>query len=136
MSASVVNELMTIWDEMVEQFDTSAPFSNAKDLLSTIDSIDVGGVPWVKRYASYSGPVTANSPSWQRRKYEVFHRDPDKVIANILANPDFDGLIDYQPYKEFSQSGQRRYNEFMSGKCCWEQAVRFSYIAFMFVLTH
>lgn len=56
-------------------------------------------------------------------EYELWYRDPRKVIHNILANPDLVDGIDYVPYREF-QDGKRRYCDFMSGDWAWEQCVR------------
>jgi hypothetical protein len=122
LSQSRINMLMALWAQNVENEESSAPFANAKHLYAMIDSITQGDAPWKTMRVGYSGPTTSNSPSWKRDCYEVHYRDPDQVITNILSNPDFNNLIDYQPYKEFSRNG-RRYNEFMSGLQCWQQAV-------------
>jgi hypothetical protein len=138
MSQAVTDELMTVFNSIIAKKDPDAevPFSDVRNLLATIDAIDLGDAPWIKRMVGYNHPVTPQSPSWQRRQWEVYYRNPDQVIANILANPDFDGLIDYQPFKEFSANGTRRYNEFMSGLFCWEQAVSWSLDSFFVFLIY
>jgi len=55
-------------------------------------------------------------------KYQVWFRDPRKVIRNILANPDLVNDIDYIPYRDF-EDGKRRYCDFMSGDWAWKQCV-------------
>ena len=55
--------------------------------------------------------------------YDVWYRDPCAVIKNIFSNVDFDGEIDYVPYRDFLEDDSRRYKDFMSGDWAWEQAV-------------
>ena len=54
--------------------------------------------------------------------YQLWFRDPRKVIHNILANPDLADGVDYIPYREFEDT-KRRYGDFMSGDWAWEQCV-------------
>lgn len=55
-------------------------------------------------------------------KYQLWYRDPRKVIHNILANPDLADGIDYVPYRKF-QDNKRQYCDFMSGNWAWRQCV-------------
>ena len=55
-------------------------------------------------------------------EYQVWYRDPRKVIHNIFTNPDLADGIDYIPYHEF-KDGKRRYSDFMSGDWAWKQCV-------------
>jgi len=55
--------------------------------------------------------------------YDVWYHDPHVVIKNIFSNMDFDGEIDYVPYRDFLEDGSRRYKDFMSGDWAWEQVV-------------
>jgi hypothetical protein len=117
---------MLLWARLSTGQDAEAlgsPFTGAKDLLSTIDSVEQGEVLWEAFQVTFTGEKGPNSASWQNAQYEVYYRNPDTVIKSMLENPDFDGLIDYQPYKEFSASGLRRYNEFMSGLWAWTHTV-------------
>jgi len=57
------------------------------------------------------------------KEYQLWYRDPRKVVHNILANPDFSTTLDYIPYHDF-QDGKRRYCDFMSGDWAWDQCVR------------
>ncbi|KAJ7868968.1 hypothetical protein B0H14DRAFT_3132512 [Mycena olivaceomarginata] len=54
-------------------------------------------------------------------EYEIWYRDPDVVIRNMLGNPDFDGEFDTTPYVELDRHGQRRWSDFMSGNFAWKQ---------------
>ncbi|OJA18532.1 hypothetical protein AZE42_13121 [Rhizopogon vesiculosus] len=54
--------------------------------------------------------------------YEVCYRDPQDIIHNMLANPDFDGEIDYMPYQDFNVDGHQEWKDFMSGDWAYKQA--------------
>ena len=64
-------------------------------------------------------------PEWMTAEYELWYRDPRKVIHGIFSNPSLADGIDYVPYREF-EDGTRRYGDFMSGNWAWEQCVRTS----------
>ena len=54
--------------------------------------------------------------------YQLWYRDPRKVVHNILANLDFNATLDYSAYRDL-QDGKRRYCNFMSGNWAWDQCV-------------
>ena len=64
-------------------------------------------------------------PEWMTAEYELWYRDPRKVIHGIFSNPSLADGIDYVPYREF-EDGTQRYGDFMSGNWAWEQCVRTS----------
>jgi Plavaka transposase len=128
MSAGDVDELMDIW---AIKDDDLAPFSPHEHMYATIDEIKHGDAPWKSFTISYAGHLGPDPPSWQLQDYQVWCRDPDIVAMNMLDNPDFDGEFDYGPYVEVDKSGQRRWNEPMSGNFAWRHAVHF--ILFLFV---
>ncbi|KAG2029184.1 hypothetical protein BDR03DRAFT_936876 [Suillus americanus] len=72
---------------------------------------------------SYKGvkPVE-NVPPWMKATYEVWFRDPRLLIHNILANPDFDGEIEYTPYRDYDDNNQCCFKIFFSGDWAWTQA--------------
>ena len=125
MSAGDIDELMDIWANSKAVDDEISPFSSHEHMYATIDEIKHGDVPWKSFTISYAGHLGPDSPSWQLQDYQVWYRDPDIVIKNMLDNPDFDGEFDYPPYVEVDKSGQRRWNELMSGNFPWRHAVRF-----------
>lgn len=81
-------------------------------------------MPWRSYIAEYKGlrPDNGPTPEWMTTKYQLWYRDPRKVIHNILANPDLADGIDYVPYREF-ENEKRRYCDFMSGDWAWKQCV-------------
>lgn len=75
------------------------------------------------RLYSYNGPITPNSPSWMREEYIIHTRDALALVKHIAANPEFDGKWHTSPFEEFTESGQRRWSDFMSGRWAWKEAV-------------
>jgi hypothetical protein len=123
MSKSNTNELIEIWEDFSGKPNNEQPFRNAEDILSTIDEIDLGHVPWEKFSLQYPGELPeSNPPTWMTKEYHVWFRDPRKIIHLILANKDFDHEIDYSPHQIFVD-GKRKFSNFMSGDWAWRQAV-------------
>lgn len=103
--------------------DDLAPFSSHEDMYFLIDNIKHGDAPWKSFTTSYAGELGPNAPLWQLQDYDVWFRDADVVIRNMLDNPDLIGNFDYAPYVELDKAGNRRWNEFMSGNFSWRHAV-------------
>jgi hypothetical protein len=58
--------------------------------------------------------------------YDVWFRDPQEVVCNMLANPMFADEMDYCPYCKFSSSNnEHQWKDFMLGDWAWDQAVCF-----------
>lgn len=93
-------------------------------MLSTIDAIRVGDEPWQSFVCSCAAAdVPEDAPEWMSQEYEVWFRDVDLTVQNLLANPDFVDDIDFVPYREFDANGDRRYCDYFSGDWAWDQAV-------------
>ena len=56
-------------------------------------------------------------------EYEAWFRDPQKLIASMLSNPDFKDEFDSAPFHEYNGDGNHRFQNFMSGDWAWKQAV-------------
>ncbi|KAF8873359.1 hypothetical protein BD779DRAFT_1613680 [Infundibulicybe gibba] len=119
MSTTNVDELMEIWALSMAKHGDLGPFSSYEHMYSTIDATCLGDAPWKSFTVSFSGETSPESPTWKTSEYEVLYRDPDTVIRNMLDNPNFDGQFDYAPYIGLDKSGQRRWNDFMSGNFAW-----------------
>lgn len=90
----------------------------------TINKSNLGAVPWQSFKVSYQGPKPENNvPEWMNTEYEVWFRDPRKIIKQMLNNPDFNGEFDYAAYREYGPDGKHRYKDFMSGDWAWRQSV-------------
>lgn len=108
------------------QYDASTPFDSCRSLYATIDAIGDGDAPWqclTVSSMSDSNNLSEDAPSWKKQEYEVWYRDPDVVIANLLDNPDFASQFDVAPYVATDSQGKRRWTDFMSGNFAWRRSV-------------
>ncbi|GBE78451.1 hypothetical protein SCP_0113400 [Sparassis crispa] len=101
MSAPNINTLLDLWAATLLRHNDEPPFANAKDMYREVPQHDV--------------------PPWMQATYDVWFRDPHTVAQNMLANPDFDGEMDYGPLREFDGE-ERRLKNFMGGDWAWKQA--------------
>jgi len=137
MSGSNIDILMELWAsysalrdfEDASSLDLS-PFSAHRDMYSTIDAIQIGGVPWQSIALSYDGPIPENPPSWMETEHTVWFRDPRLLFKKMLENPDFRDSFDYAPYRQYDMHGQRCYENFMSGDWAWKRAVSSTHSCF------
>ena len=136
LSNDNINKLLDLWNATLVPYDDSAPILDREDLHSTIDSIKLGSVPWQSYTAKYNGlrPDGAPVPEWMTAEYQLWYRDPRKVVHNILGNPDLANDINYVPYRDF-KDGQRQYSDFMSGNWAWKQCVSLTIFAPLYPLT-
>lgn len=127
LSKENIDRLLNLWNATLVPYNDSPPILDHNDLHSTIDAIKVGGVPWQSYTAKYNGslPDGAPAPEWMTTEYQVWYRDPRKVIHNMFANPDLVDCFDYVPYRDF-MGDKRRYCDFMSGDWAWKQCVSFT----------
>ena len=125
LSNNIIDGLLDLWNATLVPHNDAAPFSDHEDVYSAIDAIKLDAVPWKSYTARYNGlyPQDGPIPEWMTSDYQLWYRDPRKVIHNILANPDLADGIDYIPYHEF-KNNKRCYCDFMSGNWAWEQCVR------------
>ena len=92
-------------------------------MYATIDRIDSGGTPWECLKVSPNIDGEENPPSWMRAEYEVWYRNVDHVLTEMLNNPDFKDKFDYRAFTYVDQQGQRQWSDFMSGNYAWHQSV-------------
>ena len=131
MAGTKISDLMDVWAAYQQIYEVDAtygpPFSNAQDLYNTIDSTEVGEVPWQAFSVEFDGESSGDSgiplASWKRKSYEVWFRDPLKIVEAQIANKDYACEMDYAPKRMFSRARKRLYTDFMSGNWAWEQAV-------------
>ena len=132
VSAGCIDELFELWAASNIALGGTSPFKNARDMYKTIDQATLGGVPWESFKLRYQDEVDPEqSPSWMTAEHTVWYRDPDQVIKNLLANPDFAGDMDFSPQRDYDVNGQRQYHNFMTGDWSWEQAVSVSHFAIL-----
>lgn len=101
------------------------PFDNYKQLYDTIDATKLGDAPWKCFKTDFTSEIHPDAPNWMQQSYEVWYRDPDVVIRNMLENPDFAGEFDTAPYIYLDAAGNRHWSDFMSGNFAWRHCVCF-----------
>ena len=129
MPQSHVDRLMQLWMASMLRHKDRSPFANHSDLHQVIDAIPHGDTPWKSVQVKYSGDIPEHgaTPRWMTKGYDAWYRDPNIVVANLLGNPDFHKHFDYSPYREFEPTGQRRWENFMSGNWAWRHGVCLDY---------
>ncbi|KAG7092133.1 hypothetical protein E1B28_008507 [Marasmius oreades] len=131
MSHARVNELLDIWfhDVSTRYGGTSAPFSSQQHLYEMIDSIKHGSVPWCCLETEVEPPEDT-TPEYLKSSYQVWYRDPDTVLSNILSNQDFSDDFDTAPYVHVNKDSKCCWSDFMSGNYAFNHAVHFLYQEF------
>ena len=123
-SAAGINVIFHIWAASLAKHEDAAPFTNHRDLYQMIDNISVGSIPWKSHTFEYTGPRPEdNVPKWMKAEYTVWYHDPQKIILNMLNNPDFAKYFNYAPLRQYDVNNDRCYKNFMSGDWSWLQAV-------------
>ena len=97
-------------------------YERNSSLLATIDATTVGSMPWQGFTMSYDGPCPLNTPEWMTTSHDIWYRDPQELVHNILANQDFDGEFDYMPFWEYDAKKSRCWRDFMSSDWAWKEA--------------
>ncbi|KAJ7138682.1 hypothetical protein C8R43DRAFT_1089287 [Mycena crocata] len=124
MSKDNIDYLLELWGLSLMKHGDLGPYNNYQQLYAAIDAVKVGDAPWkCFKTGGEAGADGAGKPDWARQEYEIWYRDPDVVIRNMLDNPDFDGEFDTTPYVELDRDGQRRWSDFMSGNFSWKRCV-------------
>jgi hypothetical protein len=135
MSAGNTTVLMDLWAaiQQADNIEANPPFKNAKDLYDTIDSIPLGDTPWEGFKVKYDGEIPQHAPSWMKKEYEVWYRNPLEVMEAQIGNPDFANEMDYAPKEVCGRNKKRQYTDLMSGQWAWDQAVCQSAYIFLIV---
>ncbi|EIW77696.1 hypothetical protein CONPUDRAFT_108937 [Coniophora puteana RWD-64-598 SS2] len=127
MSAGNIDFLCELWACSLAQYGADPPFQSHEMLYKTIDSSKLGDIPWQSFSVTYQGPRPAsNVPPWMEAGYDVWFRDPRKVVENMLGRPDFQNELDLTPYRDYDKKDNRRYENLFSGDWAWKQATKIS----------
>ncbi|KAF8890543.1 hypothetical protein CPB84DRAFT_1816350 [Gymnopilus junonius] len=123
MSAGNTDILMSliVAFQMSRYGNADPPFSTSKHMWDTIDSIPLGDVPWEGFKVSYDGDVPDPAPSWMKREYKVWFRNPLHIMEAQIGNPDFAQEIDIAPKRVLGQNKKRQFTDLMSADWAWEQ---------------
>ncbi|KAI6153199.1 hypothetical protein BKA82DRAFT_34261 [Pisolithus tinctorius] len=126
MSAKKLDTLLEIWAAALLALGGDPLFNNHAELYHVIDSTCVSEVPWEDFTIWYTAEVRDEETApWMFDNYDVWYRDPQKVIHNILASSDLAAKMDYVPYREYDTTNNERcWQDFMSGNWAWEEVDR------------
>jgi Plavaka transposase len=134
MSAGDIDTLLQLWSDTLSLHGDRAPFSNHREMYRTIDASPgpqslSGDARWQSFRISYGSEDHPQAPpgprqSWMDNEYVVWFRNPEHLVQDLIANPDFVDEFDYVPYHEY-RNGLHRFSDFMSGDWAWKQAVGF-----------
>ena len=94
LSASKVNFLLDLWTQPLSESNTPGPMKDHKELHALIDSSALGNVPWQCMETFFDKD---DASPWKQKAYEVWYCNPDIVVSNMLANPNFNGQFDVHP---------------------------------------
>jgi hypothetical protein len=123
LSAANINDLMELWTATLPS-DQDPPFVNKQHLYDTIDATEDGDVPWDCFSVSFAGDIVEEDTTpWKHATYEVWFRDPRKVLHNQLKNRSFASEMDFSAKEVRDDKGKHRYTDFMSGDWAWRQSV-------------
>ena len=124
MPGTQVDILSNLWAASGDN-GTEPPFSSHNDLYETINAIKLGDLPWTCFTVKYNSLLLAGeeAPTWMMTEHEVWCHDVCLLMCGQLANPDFDGKIDYSPLQRFGPTGKREWSNVMTGNWAWKQAV-------------
>lgn len=96
--AAQVDDLMQVLASFEENHG-HPPFHSDTHLLDTIDSITSHDVPWQSlslRHPDYEANLNDEDvPPWKHAEFDVWYRDPCKLLKNQLSNLEFVDGIDY-----------------------------------------
>ncbi|KAH9978484.1 hypothetical protein BJV77DRAFT_1062733 [Russula vinacea] len=122
-SVSDIDKALDIWAASVMKFGGDATWKNAAQLYETIDTIQHGDSPWKSYHIQYQGPRPAGiPPKWMTETYLLCARDSRQVLQHQLASTQFDGKINFVPYRQFDGMKQRVWSNLMSADWAWSQA--------------
>ncbi|KAF8552429.1 hypothetical protein OG21DRAFT_1477771 [Imleria badia] len=123
MSAGNINQLLDIFAACLHKHGGQSPFSGCAELYNAIDSLQVGDIGWESFGVAYSGDRTDCPAPWMDNVYDVWMRDPETAITEIVGDAQFQNLLDLAPYREYdSATNTRRWQDFMSGDWAWDEA--------------
>lgn len=120
MSTAKINELLAIMALIHEK---DLPFHSHTEMYSTIDTTTHGDSPWKSFLVKYLGAMPDDPPPWMSTEYDMWYHDPKIMLEHQLANPDFQGEIDYAMKVMIDEHGHCEVCDLMSGQWAFEQSV-------------
>ncbi|KAN0084625.1 hypothetical protein V8E55_008129 [Tylopilus felleus] len=124
MPAQQINTLLDIWSESLLKAGVEPLFRNHKELYKIIGQVQLGNIRWncFSLKYTHNGNEEIQAP-WKDDIYDIWFRCPCQTVHKMLSNPKHATKMDVQTYREYDmQTGQRRFQDFMSGDWAWDQA--------------
>ena len=123
MSGGDIDILLNLIAATLTRHNDQLLFRNHKEMYETIDVTTHGGAPWKSFALHYNGErPDCPAPSWMEVEFDVWYRDPRKLIHQLISNTEFKGEFNYVPFHEYV-NGKHCFHNFMSGDWAWKQAV-------------
>ncbi len=123
LSEARTNELLKIFADTMANTGGEGPFASAKALYTAINDIPYSSLLWKCFISEPRVNLPESAPVWQTETYKIWYRDPDVIVWNILANPNFADSFDPLPYLETDHDDKRWWSDYMSGNFAWRHAV-------------
>ena len=98
----------------MSEFNAPSPMKDHKELHALIDLSALGNIPWLCMVTSFNKD-SEHISSWKQAKYEVWYYNPNIVVSNMLANPNFNGQFDFCPYIDLDEHQKQCWSNIMSG---------------------
>ncbi len=101
--------------------DTDPSFHNARKLYQKIDSLPTGP-DWIHEVLSVDTGLKNADGSSKVEEVQLFRRDPNECVDELMGDPTFDGHIAYSPeqvYTDFEKT-KRCFGEMNTGEW-WEE---------------
>ncbi|KAH9923725.1 uncharacterized protein BXZ73DRAFT_91410 [Epithele typhae] len=124
-SVADINDILTAIharDILLGHDDADPIFESHTHLVTTIDAITVGGVPYKSFSIRWTGPVDNNSPQWKRESYTIHYQDIIENIRAMAGNTELHGHWDNSPKAVFDADGRRVFSDLMTGQWAWDEA--------------
>ncbi|KAG1849082.1 hypothetical protein C8R48DRAFT_750295 [Suillus tomentosus] len=122
MSAKQIDTLLDLWAATLIKHNDAPPFANHKDMYATIDATPLSDTPWKSFTMSYNGVRPEQDvPPWMDGQYDVWYRDLLQMVRSMLANSEFDGGIEFSPYRDYTAEDKRYWKNSMSADWVWNQ---------------
>ncbi|KAI9567640.1 hypothetical protein HD554DRAFT_2322505 [Boletus coccyginus] len=120
MSAGKIDTLMDILSMVYNGHEP--PFGSHDALYRSIDAIPYGDCLWQSFSVRYLGPFPEDPPSWMLADYDVWYRNPLRILEQQIGNPEFANGIDYAAKVVTDENGRREVCDLMSGQWAWDQS--------------
>ncbi|KAF8447545.1 hypothetical protein L210DRAFT_3609849 [Boletus edulis BED1] len=120
MPGSQIDDLMHIWASLQEHPQGQPPFANHQHLYQLIDQI-MEEEMWQSFEMQHADAHDPSAPPWKQATYQMYLRDPMKLLEQQLSNPELKDFMDYAPSQVFGEKDQRVWSNFMTGNWAWHQ---------------